>query len=93
MDMKELRQRAGLRTVDVASRLGRGEATVRNWDSGKTVPTLEIIELPAFLDTYKCTLEELIEAAKEGRQAYEATQGKSSTEEPKARRSRKRNLK
>ncbi|MFN6497945.1 MAG: helix-turn-helix domain-containing protein [Nostoc sp. DedQUE01] len=73
MDMKGLRERAGLRTVDVASRLGIAESTVRNWDIGRHTPRLPIEEIPKFLEVYQCTLEEVIEAAKESKKKFDAS--------------------
>ena len=61
--MKQLRERAGLRTVDVASSLGIGESTVRNWDLGRSLPRFEVIS--DLLRLYKCSFEELDQAAKE----------------------------
>ncbi|WP_414756569.1 helix-turn-helix domain-containing protein [Anabaena sp. CCY 9910] len=73
MDMKELRERAGLRTVDVASRLGIAESTVRNWDIGRHTPRLPIEDIPKFLEVYQCTLEEVVEAAKESKKKFDAS--------------------
>ncbi|MFS0520025.1 helix-turn-helix domain-containing protein [Nostoc sp. UIC 10607] len=72
MDMKELREKAGLRTVDVASKLGIAESTVRNWDIGRHTPRLPIEDIPIFLEVYQCTLEEVIEAAKESKRKFDA---------------------
>ncbi|MBG1262891.1 helix-turn-helix transcriptional regulator [Nostoc sp. BAE] len=72
MDMKELREKAGLRTVDVASKLGIAESTVRNWDIGRHTPRLPIEDIPKFLEVYKCTLEEVVEAAKESKRKFDA---------------------
>ncbi len=71
MDMKQLREKAGLRTVDIASRLGLAESTVRNWDVGRHSPRLPIEDVPKFLEVYGCTLDEAIEAAKESRKKFE----------------------
>ena len=38
MDMKTLRERAQLRTVDIAYHIGIAESTVRNWEKGRTIP-------------------------------------------------------
>ncbi|BAZ67470.1 MAG: helix-turn-helix transcriptional regulator [Pelatocladus maniniholoensis HA4357-MV3] len=71
MDMKQLREKVGLRTVDIASKLGIAESTVRNWDSGRHSPRLSIEEIPKFLEVYQCSLEEAIAAAKESRRKFD----------------------
>ncbi len=63
MNMKQLRERLGLRTVDVASNLGIGESTVRNWEHGRSLPRFEIIA--SLLRLYKCSFDELDRAVKE----------------------------
>ncbi len=72
MDMKQLREKAGLRSVDVASKLGIAESTVRNWDIGRHSPRLPIEEIPEFLKVYQCTLEEAIEAARNSKNKFDA---------------------
>jgi putative transcriptional regulator len=71
MDMRQLRERIGLRTVDVASRLGVGESTVRNWEHGRSVPRFEVIS--DLLRLYQCSFEELEQAVKESRVKAEDT--------------------
>ncbi len=65
--MRKLREKVGLRTVDVASRLGVGESTVRNWEHGRSVPRFEIIA--DLLHLYECSFEELDRAVKEIRRS------------------------
>ena len=64
MDMKQLRLRAKLRTVDVASRVGVGESSVRNWEKGRTMPKLTIDKTAALCLLYQCSIEELDLAVK-----------------------------
>ncbi len=75
MDMKQLREKAGLRTVDVASKLGIAESTVRNWDIGRHTPRLPIEDIPKFLEVYGCTLDEAITAARESRKKFDVSHG------------------
>ena len=65
MDMRQLRERAGLRTVDVAYHLGVAESTVRNWESGRTVPKLTLVQTKQLMQLYKCSFEDLEESVKE----------------------------
>lgn len=65
MDMKQLRERVKLRTVDVASSIDVGESSVRNWEQGRTIPRLRIDQVGKLLRLYKCSFEELEEAVKE----------------------------
>lgn len=74
MDMKQLREKVGLRSVDVASKLGIAESTVRNWDTGRHSPRLPIEEVPKFLEVYQCTLEEAIKAAQNSRRKFDTSQ-------------------
>jgi putative transcriptional regulator len=65
MDMKQLRLRVKLRTVDVASRVGVGESSVRNWEKGRTMPKLTIDKTAALCLLYQCSIEELAQAVME----------------------------
>ena len=65
MDMKQLRLRAKLRTVDVASRVGVGESSVRNWEKGRTIPKLTIDKTAALCELYQCSIAELDLAVRE----------------------------
>lgn len=65
MDMKQLRERLNLRTVDVASKVGVGESSVRNWEKGRTIPKLRIDQTAALCKLYGCSIEELDQAVKE----------------------------
>lgn len=65
MNMKQLRLRAKLRTVDVASRVGVGESSVRNWEKGRTIPKLTIDKTAALCQLYQCSIEELAQSVRE----------------------------
>ena len=60
--MKKLRENIGLTTADVASKVGVSDATVRNWESGRTEPRLTLNQLILLLDLYGISLKELAEA-------------------------------
>ena len=62
MNLRQLRENKNLRTVDVASFVGVGESTVRNWEKGRTLPTLSVYQVSKLLELYSCNFEELIEA-------------------------------
>jgi putative transcriptional regulator len=59
MDMKQLRERVKLRTVDVASSIDVGESSVRNWEQGRTIPRLRIDQVGNLLRLYQCSFDEL----------------------------------
>jgi len=65
MDMKQLRERAQLRTIDVAYHLNVAESTVRNWERGRTIPKLRLDQFGELLRLYNCSFEQLEEAMKE----------------------------
>ncbi len=70
--MRQLRERVGLRTVDVASKLFLSEGTVRNWEKGRTIPTLTPEQMLELCTLYKATLEEIVQAVRESRQQAKA---------------------
>jgi DNA-binding transcriptional regulator YiaG len=67
MDMKALRERAGLSAEETAFRLGVAHSTVRNWESGKTEPSLGVTKLGELIDLYQCSFDELKQAVAESR--------------------------
>jgi DNA-binding transcriptional regulator YiaG len=65
MDMKQLREKLNLRTVDVASRLNIGESTIRSWEKGRAVPRYE--QIRPLMNLYEISFEQLEEAINEAR--------------------------
>lgn len=62
--MRRLRETAQLRTVDVASKMGIAESTVRNWEKGRSVPTLNFLQIERLMKLYGCKFEDLLLAWK-----------------------------
>jgi len=65
MDMKALRERAGLKLIEVATELKCAESSIRNWEKGRTTPKLEIWQVFRLRDLYHCSEEELAQAVNE----------------------------
>lgn len=65
MDMKQLRQRSGLRAEDIAVRLDIALSTVRNWEQGRTIPRLRIDQTALLCRLYNCTIDELEQSVNE----------------------------
>jgi putative transcriptional regulator len=65
MDLKQLRQNAGLRAEEVAATLGVAYSTIRNWEQGRTIPTLGIFQIQKLAQMYECSLDDLASAVKE----------------------------
>jgi transcriptional regulator with XRE-family HTH domain len=63
MDMQVLRERAGLSRAEVAFRLAVSETSVRNWEAGRTEPTMTPKKYLEVLRLFKCTPEELAAAS------------------------------
>lgn len=57
MDMRQLREKVKLRTVDVAAKLNVADSTVRNWEHGRSVPKFELIK--PLLKLYDISFDEL----------------------------------
>ena len=62
--MKQLRERAKLRTVDVAYHLNVAESTIRNWEHGRTIPKLRLDQFSELLQLYSCSFADLEQAMK-----------------------------
>ena len=62
IDLRMLRQRAGLRIIDVAELLKCSQSSIRNWEKGRTTPKLEIWQVFYLRDLYQCTEVELKQA-------------------------------
>ncbi len=67
MDMKELRERAKLSAEEAAFRLSVAHSTIRNWESGKTEPSLGVTKISELLQLYSCSFEELEQAVRESK--------------------------
>lgn len=63
--LAQLRIRAGLRAVDVGYHLSINESTVRNWEKGRTIPTVTFTQIDKLMELYNCSYEELRDAVKE----------------------------
>lgn len=64
MTLKELRRKAGLRAEEVAAYVGVSYATVRNWEQGRTIPTLSILQTEKLLNLYGASFDEFASAVK-----------------------------
>jgi transcriptional regulator with XRE-family HTH domain len=76
LDLRELREKTGLRREQVAATLGKSHTTISNWETGRFVPTLTPTETRLALEVYRCTLAEFEQAAIESsknRQKYAAS--------------------
>ncbi|MEQ8956839.1 MAG: helix-turn-helix transcriptional regulator [Coleofasciculus sp. C2-GNP5-27] len=65
MDLRALRERAGLRISDVAREIKSAESSIRNWEKGRTTPKMEVWQVFRLRDLYQCTEEELVDAVNE----------------------------
>lgn len=57
--MKQLRERAGLTQAELAVTLALDPVTIRNWEAGRTEPTLKPSGYRKLLEALKCTPAEL----------------------------------
>ncbi|MDY6939062.1 MAG: helix-turn-helix transcriptional regulator [Cyanobacteriota bacterium] len=59
MDLRALRERAGLKVIEVAQTLRCSESSIRNWEKGRTTPKMEVWQVFRLRDVYRCTEAEL----------------------------------
>jgi putative transcriptional regulator len=64
MDMRDLREKAGLTILDVAHELKCAESSIRNWEKGRTTPKLEVWQVFRLKTLYNCSESELEQASK-----------------------------
>ena len=57
--METLRERAGLTRIEVADKLEISETSVRNWETGRTEPTMTPLKYRELLELLQCTPKEL----------------------------------
>jgi transcriptional regulator with XRE-family HTH domain len=65
MDMKELRQKKGIRAQDVARILNVGVSTVNSWEQGRATPRFE--QIRPLMNLYDVDFDELESAIKESK--------------------------
>ena len=58
MNIKEVREKAGLTQQDLANELGVGQSTVAMWETQKSLPRTD--KLPALAKILGCTIDELL---------------------------------
>lgn len=58
MNLREMRQRAGLTQTELAKRMGVRANTVNQWESGIRHP--DVMLAPKLADVLGCTLDELL---------------------------------
>ncbi|MEP0872864.1 helix-turn-helix domain-containing protein [Trichocoleus desertorum AS-A10] len=68
MDLKELREKAGLTAERVAVELSKSVSTIRFWEAGTYIPSLNPSETLRLTRLYQCTVEELSKAFEETQQ-------------------------
>ncbi len=65
MNLKQLREEAGLRAEEAAFKLEIALSTLRNWESGKHKPTMTPHQFANVLKIYQCTLDDFCQAMDE----------------------------
>ncbi|HBL11833.1 MAG TPA: XRE family transcriptional regulator [Cyanobacteria bacterium UBA11162] len=65
MNLRALRERAGLIIRNVAIEIKCAESSIRNWEKGRTMPRLEVWQVFRLRDLYQCTEGELVQGVKE----------------------------
>jgi transcriptional regulator with XRE-family HTH domain len=64
MDLRALRERAGLKIIDVARELECAESSIRNWEKSRTLPKMEVWQVFRMRDLYRCSEAELVLAVR-----------------------------
>lgn len=67
MDLRELREQAKLRIIDVAYHLNIAEGTVRNWEKGRSIIRIPVDQVAKLCNLYNCSVQELSEAMQQSR--------------------------
>lgn len=75
MDLRELRQRANLRIIDIVEQVRVSERSVLNWEHGRAKITLRLDQLSLLAKLYGCTIDNLYEAMRETQAKVEKTLG------------------
>ncbi|HIK30660.1 MAG TPA: helix-turn-helix transcriptional regulator [Oscillatoriales cyanobacterium M59_W2019_021] len=65
MDLKALRDRVGIKLIEVANILQCSESSIRNWEKGRTTPKMEVWQVFRLRDLYRCSEAELEQAVRE----------------------------
>lgn len=68
MDLRQLRKQAALSAEQVSVDLDVSFSTVRNWEAGRTIPTMSIYKIGKLLNLYNCSFEALERAVIQSRQ-------------------------
>jgi DNA-binding transcriptional regulator YiaG len=68
MDLKDLREDVGLTVEKVAVELSKSVSTIRFWEAGTYVPSLNPVETKKLTQLYQCTLDQLADAFTETQQ-------------------------
>mgnify|MGYP004543718735 CR=1 FL=1 len=58
MGLKNAREKAGLTQQQTADAMGKTQAAVCQWETGRTAPTAA--QLPKLAELYGCTVDELL---------------------------------
>ena len=65
LDLRSLRQKAGLTVNDVARKLGKSRATICNWESGYSIPSLTFKRVYELCKLYRCSIKDLADASEQ----------------------------
>ncbi len=63
--LRDLREKAGLKPEEAAYKLGVALSTLRNWEVGRSRPTMHPEQFIKTLEIYQCSLETFARATEE----------------------------